>query len=108
MVFVGHRFHCRSDYLCFVARRLGRAHTLLSYRQRNWSSPPRTSRQVWRYFGVGWSGCILGLRDYEHRRALNALQARVYEGADPVRASAYPYWWNPFRWFGVVETQNFY
>src|SRR6266853_6860272 len=49
-----------------------------------------------------------GLRDYEHRRALNALQARVYEGADPVRASAYPYWWNPFRWFGVVETQNFY
>ena len=39
---------------------------------------------------------------------LNALQARVYEGAEPVRASAYPYWWNPFRWFGVVETQNFY
>jgi inner membrane protein len=51
---------------------------------------------------------LWGLRDYEHRRALNALQARVYEGADPVRASAYPYWWNPFRWFGVVETQNFY
>jgi inner membrane protein len=51
---------------------------------------------------------LWGLRDYEHRRALNALQARVYEGADPVRVSAYPYWWNPFRWFGVVETQNFY
>jgi len=51
---------------------------------------------------------LWGLRDYEHRRALNALQARVYEGANPVRASAYPYWWNPFRWFGVVETQNFY
>jgi inner membrane protein len=49
-----------------------------------------------------------GLRDYEHRRALNALAARVYEGADPIRASAYPYWWNPFGWFGVVETQNFY
>src|SRR5205814_9657922 len=49
-----------------------------------------------------------GLRDYEHRRALNALQARLYEGAEPVRASAYPYWWNPFRWFGVVETENFY
>src|SRR5439155_16469282 len=51
---------------------------------------------------------LCGLRDYEHRRALNALQSRVYEGANPVRASAYPYWWNPFRWFGVVETQNFY
>jgi inner membrane protein len=49
-----------------------------------------------------------GLRDYEHRRTLNALEARVYEGTDPIRASAYPYWWNPFRWFGVVETQNFY
>src|SRR5205807_1816039 len=49
-----------------------------------------------------------GLRDYEHRRVLNALKARVYEGANPVRASAYPYWWNPFRWFGVVETESFY
>src|SRR6266404_4246396 len=27
---------------------------------------------------------LWGLRDYEHRRALNALQARVYEGANPV------------------------
>jgi inner membrane protein len=51
---------------------------------------------------------VWGLRDYEHRRALNALEARVYEGADPVRASAYPYWWNPFRWLGVVETEKFY
>ena len=51
---------------------------------------------------------VWGLRDYEHRRALNALEARVYEGADPVRASAYPYWWNPFRWLGVVETEKVY
>ncbi len=27
---------------------------------------------------------------------------------DPIRASAYPYWWNPFQWLGVVETPNFY
>jgi inner membrane protein len=51
---------------------------------------------------------LWGVRDYEHRRAVNALTARLYDGADPVRASAYPYWLNPFRWFGVVETQNFY
>jgi len=51
---------------------------------------------------------LWGLRDYEHRRAINALVAREYEAADPIRASAYPYWWNPFRWFGVVETRNFY
>jgi inner membrane protein len=51
---------------------------------------------------------LWGVRDYEHRRAVNALQARTYNGADPVRASAYPYWLNPFRWYGVVETGNFY
>ncbi len=51
---------------------------------------------------------VWAVRDYEHRRAVNSLQARLYQGADPLRASAYPYWWNPFRWYGVVETQNFY
>jgi inner membrane protein len=51
---------------------------------------------------------VWGVRDYEHRRAVNALKARLYDGADPVRVSAYPYWLNPFRWYGVVETQNFF
>ena len=49
-----------------------------------------------------------GLRDYEHRRAVNALNARTYGGLDPVRASAYPDWLSPFRWVGVVETDNFF
>ena len=49
-----------------------------------------------------------GVRDFEHRRALAALEARLYQGAEPVRASAYPYWLNPFRWSGVVETENFF
>ncbi len=51
---------------------------------------------------------VWAVRDYEHRRAVNALEARLYDGADPVRVSAYPYWLNPFRWYGVVETQNFF
>jgi inner membrane protein len=51
---------------------------------------------------------LWGVRDYEHRRAVNALEARVYESAEPMRASAYPSWINPFRWYGVVETQNFF
>src|SRR5499425_598740 len=33
-----------------------------------------------------------GLRDYEHRRAVGALESHMYENADPVRVSAYPYW----------------
>ena len=49
-----------------------------------------------------------GLRDFEHRRAVNALEARNYQNVAPLRASAYPMWWNPFQWVGVVETPSFY
>jgi inner membrane protein len=51
---------------------------------------------------------IWGLRDYEHRRAVNALAARTYNGADPLRASAYPRYIDPFHWDGVVETPAFF
>jgi inner membrane protein len=51
---------------------------------------------------------IWGLRDYEHRRAVSALEARTYNGADPLRASAYPKWIDPFHWDGVVETPAFF
>jgi inner membrane protein len=51
---------------------------------------------------------VWGLRDYEHRRAVGAMEARTYEGAEPLRVSAYPYWLNPFHWYGVVETQDFF
>ena len=47
-------------------------------------------------------------RDYEHRRAVNALAARTYLGAEPIRASAFPDLMNPFQWHGVVETANFF
>ena len=51
---------------------------------------------------------LWGVRDYEHRRAVNALEARTYENADPIRASAFPLWWSPFQWVGVVEARNFF
>ncbi|MGC2194443.1 MAG: metal-dependent hydrolase [Terriglobales bacterium] len=51
---------------------------------------------------------VWGVRDYEHRRAVNALNSRIYDGADPVRVSAYPRWLNPFQWYGVVETRDFF
>ncbi|MBZ5721385.1 MAG: metal-dependent hydrolase [Acidobacteriia bacterium] len=51
---------------------------------------------------------LWGVRDFEHRRAVNALDARTYQDADPIRVSAYPYEWNPFQWYGVVETENFF
>jgi inner membrane protein len=49
-----------------------------------------------------------GVRDYEHRRAIAALEARNYQGADALRVSAYPRMTNPFRWYGVAETQDFF
>ncbi|MBV8890486.1 MAG: metal-dependent hydrolase [Acidobacteria bacterium] len=48
------------------------------------------------------------LRDFEHRRAVAALESRTYQDADPIRVSAFPHWLNPFRWSGVVETKNFF
>ena len=48
------------------------------------------------------------VRDYEHRRALSALEARTYEGVDPIHVAAYPTWTNPFQWYGVVETPAFF
>ncbi len=49
-----------------------------------------------------------GLRDFEHRRAVAALAARTYENAEPLRVSAYPALADPFRWYGVVETPDFF
>ncbi len=56
------------------------------------------------------AGVVLmwGLRDYEHRRAVNALEARSYQGVDPLRVSAYPDFVSPFKWSGVVETPAFF
>jgi len=49
-----------------------------------------------------------GVRDYEHRRAVSALEARTYNDVDPIRVSAYPRWVDPFHWDAVVETPAFF
>ena len=51
---------------------------------------------------------LWGYRDYQHRRALNAMNSFLYHGAQPLRFAAYPYMINPFRWHGVVETTDFF
>ena len=59
---------------------------------------------------IALAGVLLtwGIRDYEHRRAVTALESRLYQNETPMRASAYPYYLNPFRWYGVVETPKFF
>jgi len=51
---------------------------------------------------------IWGVRDYQHRRALTAMNSFLYHAAEPKRLAAYPYMINPFRWHGVVETTDFF
>jgi len=51
---------------------------------------------------------VWGVRDFEHRRAVAALQARTYQDEQPLRVSAFPYSTDPFRWYGVVETDDFF
>jgi inner membrane protein len=52
---------------------------------------------------LGVAACW-GFRDYEHRRAVAMLESQTYQGAEPLRVSAYPYMMNPFRWYGVAQT----
>lgn len=49
---------------------------------------------------------LWGVRDYEHRRALAALNAIEYEGELPKRVSAYGTMLNIFAWNAVVETES--
>jgi inner membrane protein len=51
---------------------------------------------------------IILVRDYEHRRAVNALNSVTYRDEDPLRASAFPNAVSPFTWGGVVETRDFF
>lgn len=49
---------------------------------------------------------IWGVRDFYHRKAVTALENQSYNGEDPKRVAAMPYPANPFRWAGIVETEN--
>ncbi len=51
---------------------------------------------------------LWGVRDYEHRRAVHALESFDYQGQSASSVSAFPYWVNPFKWYGVIETEHFY
>lgn len=62
----------------------------------------------WAIFALIFMVALWGLRDFQHRRALAMLEARLYDDAEPVRISAYSYWIDPFKWYGVVETASSY
>ncbi len=51
---------------------------------------------------------LWGVRGFEHRRAVAAVEARLYDGSAPLSVGVFPYWVNPFKWYAVAETQNSY
>ena len=51
---------------------------------------------------------LWAVRDYEHRRAIHAMEARTYNDVDPLRVSAYPRWFDQFHWDGVVDAPAFF
>lgn len=51
---------------------------------------------------------VWGVRAFEHKKAVSALESRLYRDEDPISVSAMPYPLNPFRWYGVAETTGFY
>jgi inner membrane protein len=59
-------------------------------------------------FALVCMAVVLLVRDYQHRRAVNALNSITYRGEDPLRASAFPNPLNPLAWNGVVETRDFF
>jgi inner membrane protein len=72
------------------------------------SSKPQFRGRGAAIFALLCLAAVIMVRDFEHRRAVNALNARTYRGEDPVRVSAFPQPINPFSWNGVVETRDFF
>jgi len=68
-----------------------------------------------RAYGRGWA--VFGLafllvynygRSVLHTRAEAVLESRIYRGQAPSRVAATPDAANPWKWHGMVETDNFY
>lgn len=69
---------------------------------------PRSKGRTGAILALAAMVALWGLRDYEHRRALAAMESLMYQDEEPIRVSAYPYYVNPFKWYGVAETRDFY
>jgi inner membrane protein len=72
------------------------------------AAKPRFRGQGGAIFALVALAAVVLLRDFEHRRAVAALNSVTYRNEDPVRVAAYPYPLNPFVWAGVVETRDFF
>ena len=68
----------------------------------------RSYGRGWACFGLAFLLLYNGARGALHARAAAELDSRIYQGADPLRVLAAPSPASPWRWRGVVETNDFY
>jgi len=59
-------------------------------------------------FALVFLVCYGGVRWLLHQRAVEVLEARLYQGQAPVRVAALPSPGSPLLWRGLVETRDFY
>jgi inner membrane protein len=85
----------------FVGRLVGSEIASTAARSRNYG-------RGWACFALAFLLLYNGARGVLHARATAELDARMYQGADPLRVLAAPDAASPWRWHGVVETRDFY
>ena len=69
---------------------------------------PQSYGRGWAWFALAFLLLYNGARGALHARAAAELNARIYQGAEPLRVLAAPTAASPWRWRGIVETRDFY
>jgi inner membrane protein len=68
--------------------------------------PARFRGRIAAIAALGVVATVWAVRDFEHRRAVAALAARIYQEQAPLRVGAFPTFGNPFIWRAAVETSD--
>jgi inner membrane protein len=66
--------------------------------------PPRRDR--WAWAGLTLVLAFMGVKGVLHARAVDTLDAHLYDGAPAVRVAAFPMPFNPLTWLAYVETER--
>jgi len=66
----------------------------------------KSTGRGWAIFALAFVLCWVGFKGLMRERALQMMHGRMYEGKVPRRVEALPTAANPFRWRGLVETEN--
>jgi inner membrane protein len=72
------------------------------------AKPRESAGQGWAIAALLFLVLYIAGRGVIHSRMIDILDARTYDGSDPIRVAAFPHSSSPFAWSGVVETSSAY